>query len=134
MRRPGQADMRLSGAAFQCLSLCAHQPGSPVVTARLPAAFASLPSSDELADAAEQHGLEPLVLAHARAADLALPTRIRDRLRARQAQHAHAADVRTRVVCDVARSMEQARVPFLVLKGAALAQMVYAHPRLRPMR
>jgi hypothetical protein len=30
--------------------------------------------------------------------------------------------------------MAQAEVPFLVLKGAALAHQVYDHPRLRPMR
>jgi hypothetical protein len=34
----------------------------------------------------------------------------------------------------VARAMAQARVPFLVLKGAALAHLVYDDPRLRPMR
>jgi hypothetical protein len=126
--------VRLSGAAFRCLSLCAQRPGSAVVTQRLRAALAALPSAHELADAAEQHGLEPLVLAHVRAADVVLPPHIRDRLQARQVQHAHAAAVRTRVIGDVARAMEQARVPLLVLKGAALAQMVYGDPRLRPMR
>ena len=30
--------------------------------------------------------------------------------------------------------MAQAGVPFLVLKGAALAHLVYGDPRLRPMR
>ena len=37
-------------------------------------------------------------------------------------------------MADVARAMAQAGVPFLVLKGAALAHLVYGDPRLRPMR
>lgn len=126
--------MTLSGAAFRCLSFCAQPPGSPVATARLPAALSAVPSLHDLVDAAEQHGLEPLVLAHIRAAGFSVPSDIYDRLQARQVQHAHAAAVRTRVVGDVGRAMAQARVPLLVLKGAALAQMVYADPRLRPMR
>jgi Uncharacterised nucleotidyltransferase len=35
---------------------------------------------------------------------------------------------------DVSSAMAQAGVPLLVLKGAALAQLVYEDPRLRPMR
>ena len=78
--------------------------------------------------------MEPLVLAHVERTGLAIPANLRARLRVRQTQHAHAAAVRTRVVADVAGAMAQAEVPFLVLKGAALAHLVYADPRLRPMR
>ena len=78
--------------------------------------------------------MEPLVLAHIERTGLAIPGDLRARLRARQTQHAHAAAVRTRVVADVAGAMARAGVPFLVLKGAALAHLVYGDPRLRPMR
>ena len=78
--------------------------------------------------------MEPLVLAHIERTGLAVPAAFRDRLRARRMQHAHAAAVRARVVADVAGAMAQAGVPFLVLKGAALAHLVYDDPRLRPMR
>ncbi len=78
--------------------------------------------------------MEPLVLAHIERTGLTIPADVRARLRARRTQHAHASAVRARVVADVARAMAQARVPFLVLKGAALAHLVYADPRLRPMR
>ena len=37
-------------------------------------------------------------------------------------------------VGEAAGELERAGVPLLVLKGAALAQLVYAEPRLRPMR
>ena len=78
--------------------------------------------------------MEPLVLAHIERSGLAVPDDFRTRLRARRTQHAHAAAVRANVLADVAGAMTRADVPFLVLKGAALAHMVYADPRLRPMR
>ena len=124
----------LSDGAFRFLSLCAPPPGSVAVAQHLPSALSVVPSFDELATAAEQHGMEPLVLAHIERAGLAIPADLRARLRARQTQHAHAAAVRTRVVSDVDCAMAQAEVPFLVLKGAALAHLVYGDPRLRPMR
>ena len=74
------------------------------------------------------------MLAHIERTGLSTPADLRARLRARQTQHAHAAAVRARVVADVARKMTWTGVPFLVLKGAALAHLVYADPRLRPMR
>ncbi len=126
--------MTLSDGAFRFLSLCASPPGSSAVAPRLPSALACVPSLDELAAAAEQHGLEPLVLAHLERAGVAVPAVFRDRLRARRTQHAHAAAVRARVVAGVVCAMAQAEVSFLVLKGAALAHLVYDGPRLRPMR
>jgi hypothetical protein len=124
----------LSDGAFQFLSLCAQRPGSAAAAGQLPSALSHISSFDELAVAAEQHGMEPLVLAHIERTGLAIPADLRARLRARQTQHAHAAAVRARVVADVVCAMAQAGVPFLVLKGAALAHLVYADPRLRPMR
>ena len=125
---------RLSDGAFQFLSLCAQRPGSAAVAERLSSALATVPSFDELAIAAEHHGMEPLALAHIERTGLAVPADLRARLRARRTQYAHAAAVRTRVVADVASAMTQAGVPFLVLKGAALAHLLYGDPGLRPMR
>lgn len=119
---------------FRVLSLCAAPPDSAAVAQPFASALARVLSFDALAMAAEQHGLEPLVLAHVERTGMAIPAAVRDRLRARRTQHAHAAAVRTRVVADVNRAMAQAGVPFLVLKGAALAHLVYSDPRLRPMR
>ena len=125
---------KLSDGAFWFLSLCAQRPGSAAVAERLSSVLATVPSFDELAIAAEYHGMEPLVLAHVERTSLAIPDDLRARLQARRTQHAHAAAVRSRVVAEVADAMAQAEVPFVVLKGAALAQLVYDDPRLRPMR
>src|SRR3954451_2652105 len=124
----------LSDSAFRFLSLCALPPGSVAAAQRLPSALSAVTSFDELATAAEQHGLDPLVLAHIERTGLAIPEDIRARLRARTTQHAHAAAVRGRVLANVRRAMAQATEPVLVLKGAALAHLVYGDPGLRPMR
>jgi Uncharacterised nucleotidyltransferase len=124
----------LSDGAFRFLSLCAQRPGSAAVAQRLSFALSAIPSIDELVAAAEQHGMEPLVLAHIERTGLAIPADLRARLRAMQMRHAHLAAVRTRVVADVVCAMSRARVPFLVLKGAALAHLVYDESLLRPMR
>jgi Uncharacterised nucleotidyltransferase len=126
--------MTLPDGTFRFLSLCTQRPGSVAVVAHLPPALAAVPSFGEVVDAAEQHGLEPLVFAHVSRAAITIPSGCHDRLRARQVQHAHAAAFRARMVADVARAMAQAGLPFLVLKGAALAHLVYGDPRLRPMR
>jgi hypothetical protein len=125
---------RLSDSAFRFLSLCTSPPESAAAAQRLASALSAVTSFDELATAAEQHGLEPLVLAHVERTGLAIPPYVRARLRTRTTQHAHAGAVRARVLANVARAMAQAEVPFLVLKGAALAHLVYSDPRLRPMR
>src|SRR5580704_12946003 len=115
----------LSDSVFRLLSVCLQRPGAVVVGQQLPTALAAVPSLAEFLDAAEQHGLEPLAFAHITRAGLTIPSGFNDRLRARQVQHAHAAAVRARMFAGVARAMAQARVPFLVLKGAALAHLVY---------
>src|SRR4029079_7604293 len=91
----------LSEGAFQFLSLCAQPPGSAAVAQRLPSGLSAGASLDELGTAAGRHGMEPLVLAHIERTGLAIPDDLRDRLRARQTQHAHAAGVRARVVADL---------------------------------
>src|SRR5215203_2709513 len=123
---------RLSDSAFRFLSLCASPPGSAAAAQRLPSALSAVTSFDELATAAEQHGLEPLVLAHIERTGLAIPADVRARLRARTTQHAHAAAVRARVMAKVARAMAEAGVPFLVMKGAARAHLVLARCGFRP--
>ena len=124
----------LTDGTFRFLSLCALPPGSAAVAQRLPSALSAVTSFDELVIAAEEHGMEPLVFAHIQQTGLTTPTEFRARIWGRGMQHAHAGAVRGRVVADVGCAMSQAGVPFLVLKGAALAHLVYEAPRLRPMR
>lgn len=119
---------------FRFLALCTQRPGHPEVVARLPAAVAAVPPGAGLVERAEQHGLAPLLLAHLREARAAVAPSVSVNLFARHVQHAHAAAVRTRLVRDAVQALTRADIPLLVLKGAALARLVYASPTLRPMR
>jgi hypothetical protein len=125
--------MNASERVFQCLSLCARPPGNALEAAGLSAALGALRSWNELLDDAEYHGLETLLAAHIRTAGVQIPAAASDRLKARSVQQSHALAVRTRVVLECLSALEQAGIPVLVLKGAALAQLVYADPLLRPM-
>ena len=125
--------MTSSATTFRILALCAGT-SSPALTARLREEAIDLPGWDDLAQGAEDHGLEPLVLARFHDAGVAMPPANADRLRVRRLQHAHAHAVRTRVVLELARAFDAASVPFLLLKGSALAHLVYDTPTLRPMR
>jgi len=126
--------MTISRQTFHCLSLCARPIRGADHAVELAAALETPTSWDELVDQAEQHGLEPLLLGHLRAARIAIPQSAQDRLRARSVQHAHASAVRDLVIIEIVRALEGAGIPMLVLKGAALARLVYANPALRPMR
>ena len=49
-------------------------------------------------------------------------------------QHAHANHVRAKVLAEILDAFQDAGIQTLVLKGAALAHLVYPHPGLRVMR
>ena len=88
---------------------------------------------DNLIAEAEAHGLEPLVFQHLLDADVAIPPAWRRYLQACVVSHGHAYAIRTRVVHEVLRAFDAERIGVLVLKGAALAQLIYPTPLLRPM-
>jgi hypothetical protein len=126
--------MPLPETIFRILALCARPPGNRAVSDRLLLETRDLPSWDALLDQAEAHGVEPLLRAHLLEACIEIPSSAADRLTARWMQHAHAYAVRTPVIADVLGAMADEAIPVLLLKGAALAHLVYPDPLLRPMR
>lgn len=89
---------------------------------------------DALIDSAERHGLAPLVSANARSAGVDLPPPAEAALRALQARHRLAMEIRRRSLIEVLDALALRNIDTLVLKGAALAHMVYPCPGMRPMR
>ncbi len=110
---------------FQLLALCAQRPGHTQITARLPPALAATPPGTDLVEQAVQHGLAPLLLAHIREAKAVVAPSVSVRLYAQHAYHVRMATVRRRVVGETVEALTEANIPLLVLKGAALAQLVY---------
>jgi hypothetical protein len=118
---------------YALLALCSRAQMPPALHERLRQAAARIQSWDNLSDAAELHGVAPLVHAHLSDGN-AMPPTARRTLGALALRHERAAAARARALADVLTLYARAGIDVLLLKGAALAQLVYARPGLRPMR
>lgn len=83
---------------------------------------------------ANAHGLGPLLYHHLKAAGVSIPQPVKRELQGLYLRHRHANQVRGRVLAEIVAAFEAAGLQALVLKGAALAHLVYPEPALRPMR
>jgi hypothetical protein len=77
--------------------------------------------------------MAPLLYAHLKAAQVPIPFGARRELQGLCARHRHASRVHTRILRDVLTTYNAAGIRALVLKGAALAHLIYPEPGLRPM-
>jgi len=82
---------------------------------------------------ADAHGLVPLLRAHLTRAGIDPPMEARQQLVAGALQHRHANHVRLQVLEELLEAFDRASISVLVLKGAALAHVLYPSPDLRPM-
>ncbi|MDX1522258.1 MAG: nucleotidyltransferase family protein, partial [Anaerolineae bacterium] len=80
---------------------------------------------DTLIEQAEQHGLGPLLYQHSRAGGITWPDPIKRALQGLYVRHRHANQVRAAALGEILRMFQGAGVEVLVLKGAALAHLVY---------
>jgi hypothetical protein len=119
---------------FTLLALCARARSHPAQQAQLRRHAVALSDWDGLAVLAEAHGLVPLLMTHLQAAGITVPPHIRQQLLGYYMQHAHATRVRGQALADILACYRAAGIDVLVLKGAALAHLIYPQPLLRPMR
>ena len=89
---------------------------------------------DRLLVRAEQHGLGPLVYLHLKETDALVPQAAQRLLRALFLRHRHANAVRQQMLIEILTLFASQDIAVLVLKGAALAFLVYPQPGLRCMR
>jgi hypothetical protein len=127
------SDTASDNGAYRFLALCARAEGDAAYHGRLAQAAAAVTDWDSIADQAEAHGLAPLLYVHARSAGVQLPPAVKRKLQGLYLRHQHANRVRTDVLRDILSAYRAARIPSLVLKGAALSHIVYPEPGLRPM-
>ncbi|MDH3375622.1 MAG: nucleotidyltransferase family protein [Gammaproteobacteria bacterium] len=83
---------------------------------------------------AETHSIAPLLYHHICRAGVEIPPTNLVQLRALAVRHRHANEVRLRVLTEIIGRFGAAGIESIVLKGAALAHMIYPSPGLRPMR
>ncbi len=118
---------------YDLLILCARSQGHLAFNDHLRQAADALPAWEPMPHLAEIHGLAPLVNLHLRAAEIPIPETIERELRARAMQHTHANRVRSRALAQILALFGDADIDLLVLKGMALAHLVYPRLGLRPM-
>ena len=123
----------MNDATYQLLALCARAECRPIHYQQIALAAGSATDWEDVLAQAERHYLSPLLYAHLRVADVPIPAAVRQELRSRSMHHLVANQVRTRVLCDILSACEAARIPVLVLKGAALSHIIYPDISLRPM-
>ena len=82
---------------------------------------------------ADAHGLGPLLHARLKAAGVTLPAQVKLELQGLRIRHRHANQIRAQVLVEILTAYQTAGIDALVLKGAALAHLVYPEPGLRPM-
>jgi hypothetical protein len=126
--------MTQSENPYLLLALCARAQGHPTQYHHLRQRAAGLTDWSALPSLAERHGLAPLLYAHLQAAGVSEPAEVLHQLQARALQHSHANRVRAQALVELLAAFQTAGIEALVLKGAALAHLVYPQPGLRPMR
>jgi hypothetical protein len=88
----------------------------------------------EFIPAVEKHGMAPLFYRNALKAGIELPEDIKFQLRGLVLRHRVAAQARTRCLGEILQAANSAGIEVVLLKGAAMAHLVYPEPGLRPMR
>jgi hypothetical protein len=91
----------------------------------------------KLADEAEYHGiaplLEPSISALAREIPEAIPRDVRVAFFALASRHRRATALREKCIDQLLTAFAATGIPIILLKGAALAHLIYPAPELRPM-
>ncbi len=116
------------------LRLCARIEPDTLLTTAIHDAARSLPDWQGLVDGAETHGIAPLVYRNLKHAGVTPPVAVQRSLKGLALRHRRSAQIRTAMLGSILDVLEETHIPTVVLKGAALMNMIYPHPGLRPMR
>ncbi|MBN1179251.1 MAG: nucleotidyltransferase family protein [Anaerolineae bacterium] len=119
---------------YSFLSYCARVTCEGQHRRRLANAAQQFTNWETLPEQAEFHNLAPLAYHHLKAAGVEIPPDAKRSLLALILRHRHAAQVRQAVLGEFVSACQAAGIQVIVLKGAALASLLYPEPELRPMR
>jgi hypothetical protein len=132
--RPHQPSLKDIRQIEWILGVCATYSSQPLFQFDLKDACHAFTHWNSLVTQAEYHGLGPLLHTRLAAAEVSVPADISRALKGLYIRHRHANAVRSRVLAEILQAYASAGIDTLVLKGAALAFLVYPSPELRPMR
>jgi hypothetical protein len=123
----------MSDAVYLLLAHCARAECNATHHRRIARAAGRLTVWGKALDQAKGHHMSPLLYTHLRAAGVSIPPGVKPELQSRSMHHLVANEVKMRVLRSIIAAFDRADIPALVLKGAALANLAYPHPSLRPM-
>jgi len=115
------------------LALCARSKGHPVFYDRLAGLLDQFEEWESLPAEAEKHGMAPLLYHHLGHLGATIPDSVRRLLVGLNLKHRHAEQVRSRTLTEILGRFEAEGITTLLLKGIALAYLVYPEPVLRTM-
>jgi hypothetical protein len=118
---------------IEILSACARPHVAPERDQRLESLAGRLPSWSDFAAEAERHGMGPLAYRHLRTAGASVPPEVTTALAGSYLRHRHDNAVRSQVLAELVAALNVSDIPVLIVKGGALAHMLYPDPALRPM-
>jgi hypothetical protein len=120
--------------SYELLALCASTQCTDSQYAQIARQAAVLQDWNAIPRLAEQHGLAPLLYTHLKAAGIHPPSNVWRNIHALYLRHCLASQARERTLVEITVAFANAGIQMLVLKGAALAYVLYDDPALRPMR
>jgi len=120
--------------AAALIALCARAVLDPQTAAQLQQAAVCFEEWAVLPALAEKHGLGPLVYTHLRAVGAEIPESVELTLKGLCLRHRRAAQIYDQVLGEILQTLHGAGIEVLVLKGSALAHLIYPQPGLRPRR
>ena len=123
----------LPDPSYWLLARCARPVCTPDQLDELARMAAGFQDWDALPARAEAEGMAPLLVAHLSAADVGVPRPVWRQVRALALRHRTRNAALMTALAEIVRAFAAANLPLRVLKGAALAHLVYAEPGHRPM-
>ncbi|CAG0927379.1 hypothetical protein TFLX_00419 [Thermoflexales bacterium] len=126
-------DKTMVDPVYGLLALCARAQCGPQDDQQLRQAAAQVTDWAVLPALAEAQGMSPLAYRHLHAAAVPLPSTVKRQLQALAARQRQANRIRFQVLRDILAAYQEAGLAVIVLKGAALACLIYPEPGLRPM-
>lgn len=115
-------------------SLCTHLEQSPSLRQEIKTSAAQISDWTIISALAEKHGMAPLLKLNLGLAEVNIPSSVQRDFLALTLRHRLINHVRSSALSDLVRSFQQSYIPYRILKGAALAYMLYPEPGLRPMK
>lgn len=119
--------------SYALLVQCTRLTSDEAMCAELGQTTAVFKQWSSLIPLAEQHSLAPLLYTHFQQCQITLPSAVKLALQGLTLRHQQANELRTAVLAHILQICQAADIQALVLKGAALAALVYPRLGLRPM-